>query len=429
MNKELLIDKLNADITEERLSALTELKKLIDAGEIAAPVSEGYTNNHVHTKYSFSPYSPTKAVWTAYMSGLDTVGIIDHDAINGALEFAEAGRILGIATTSGFEIRTDWSATALSGRRINSPDQKSNAYICVHGVPSTQIEEADDYLKTIRSAREKRNRAMTKRLNDIMRIHDINVDYDSDVLPLSYAEFGGEVTERHLLFALSHKIIDKFGKGQELIDFISGKLGIKLSDKQLALLKDSGCAIYDYDVLNILKSDFISGIFIDAEGEETPPVSEAVKFIKSIGAIPTYCYLGDVKASPTGDKKEQKFEDDYLEEVFAECRKIGFDAIAFMPSRNTKEQLERVMELCDKYGFMQISGEDINQPRQSFVCRELKEKRYAHLTDAAWALTGHEMMAAEDLSKGLFGDNIGLDSETIKKRILRYSKTGMEGKK
>ncbi len=71
-------------------------------------------------------------------SGLSTVGIVDHDAINGTEEFIEAGEILEIPTTIGFEIRTDWSGTALRGKRINNPDQISNGYICAHGIPHTQ---------------------------------------------------------------------------------------------------------------------------------------------------------------------------------------------------------------------------------------------------------------------------------------------------
>ena len=118
-----LIEELNAADKERRHSALRELKKLIDKGEVKTQEKLGYTNNHVHTQYSFSPYSPAKAVWMAEIAGLSTVGIMDHDAINGAEEFIEAGKVLAIATTIGFEIRTDWSDTPLCGKRINNPDQ------------------------------------------------------------------------------------------------------------------------------------------------------------------------------------------------------------------------------------------------------------------------------------------------------------------
>ncbi len=425
MMKETLIEQLNANTTEQRIEAIRELKKLLDCGELAAPKRDIYTNNHVHTTYSFSPYSPAKAVWMAYMSGLATVGIIDHDAINGAHEFIQAGEILGIPTTIGFEIRTDWSNTKLSGKRINNPDQLSSGYICAHGLPHTQIANADAYLARIRTAREKRSRAMTANLNKIMQPYDISIDYDADVLPLSCAADGGEVTERHMLFALIHKLISKLGKGKSLISFLSDSLGLQLSGSQQKLLADTQCDIYDYDLLNVLKSGFVSRIYIDATTDESPDVREVVKAIKSWGAIPSYCYLGDVAASPTGDKKAQMFEDAYLEDVFEVCKSIGFDAIAYMPSRNTAEQLARVMALCDQYGFMQISGEDINQPRQSFICKQLAEPRYRHLISTTWALVGHEKAATKDLSSGMFSGHAKLSPQQMRERIDKYSRIGL----
>lgn len=427
MNKQELIGQLNADTKQQRLEALRALKALADSGSIDLPQTQGYTNNHVHTTYSFSPYSPAKAVWMAVNSGLSTVGIVDHDAINGAEEFIEAGEIMGIATTIGFEVRTDWSATALNGRRVNNPDQLTSGYICAHGLPHTQIKAADGYLKRIREAREKRSRAMTDRLNGIMQPYGVYTDFDADVLPISCAAFGGEVTERHILYALTEKLLQRYGKGQPLIEFITDALGMTLTDSQKVMLGDTACDIYAYDVLNLLKGSFVSRIYIDSTVEETPDVREMVAAIKSWGAIPSYCYLGDVAASPTGDKKAQKFEDDYLEETFLACKEIGFQAIAFMPSRNTAEQLDQVMALCERYGFMQISGEDINQPRQSFICKQLKDTRFAHLVDTTWALVGHEAAATHDLSLGMFAGDKQPNAQEMQALIEKYKRIGLSG--
>jgi hypothetical protein len=61
-----------------------------------------------------------------------------------------------------------------------------------------------------------------------------------------------------------------------------------------------------------------------------------------------------------------------------------------MPTRNTDQQLTRLRALCDKYGMMQISGEDINSPRQSFVIEKMKEDRFSNLIDSTWELIKHE---------------------------------------
>lgn len=198
------------------------------------------------------------------------------------------------------------------------------------------------------------------------------------------------------------------------------ELGIQIGAKSMEYLSDDSNAMYEYDLLNVLKSSFIADIYVDANASEAIPVQQAVDFIREIGAIPSYCYLGDVGESPTGDKKAQKFEDDYLEEVLQTAKEIGFQAIAYMPSRNTMEQLQRVMALCDEYGFMQISGEDINQPRQSFICKQLKDPVFAHLTDTTWALVGHEKAATEDQTGGMFADGKLLSKDELQERIQKY---------
>ena len=48
---------------------------------------EDHINNHIHTTFSFSPYSPTAAAWRARAEGLCTAGIIDHDSLGGNREF------------------------------------------------------------------------------------------------------------------------------------------------------------------------------------------------------------------------------------------------------------------------------------------------------------------------------------------------------
>ncbi|HPC78409.1 MAG TPA: PHP domain-containing protein, partial [bacterium] len=64
---ELLEQELNNPDLDERLFSLRNLKVLIDTGDIPKPsVNEYAVNNHIHTTYSFSPYSPSKSIWMAY---------------------------------------------------------------------------------------------------------------------------------------------------------------------------------------------------------------------------------------------------------------------------------------------------------------------------------------------------------------------------
>ena len=91
-------DLLNDKNVSVRLNALRELMK-----DAPPPKKDGSVNNHIHTTFSFSPYSPTKALYMAYKNGLSTAGIIDHDSVGGCREFIEAGKIVGLPTTIGAE--------------------------------------------------------------------------------------------------------------------------------------------------------------------------------------------------------------------------------------------------------------------------------------------------------------------------------------
>ena len=61
-----------------------------------------------------------------------------------------------------------------------------------------------------------------------------------------------------------------------------------------------------------------------------------------------HAYLGDVTNSPTGDKKPEIFEDSFLDELIPALKQLGFKAVTYMPPRNTREQLQRIQELCNE---------------------------------------------------------------------------------
>ena len=113
---------------------------------------------------------------------------------------------------------------------------------------------------------------------------------------------------------------------------------------------DTEYPFYEYDLLGILKAVFVPRIFVDAT-DECPNIRQVVELVKGVGAVLCYAYLGDVGDSVTGDKKAQKFEDDYLDEVFQCLKDCGVPAVTYMPTRNTPAQLERVRKLCDDNGI------------------------------------------------------------------------------
>ena len=281
--------------------------------------------------------------------------------------------------------RVSMDGTRLEGRRTNNPDQVGVSYMTIQSVPHDKIATLTEFFKPYQAARHTRNRQMIEKINALV---GVSLDYDRDVLPLSEAKENGGVTERHLMYALAIELVKQVGKGQGMIDKLT-HLGMSLSEKQKQMLLDTAYPFYEYDVLGMLKGTFVPKIFIDAT-DECPKLKDMVKLCSDIDAYLCYAYLGDVGDSVTGDKKAQKFEDDYLDDVFECLKEEGVKAVTYMPTRNTPAQLERLRGLCEQYGMFQISGEDINSPRQSFIIKAMENPMFQNLIDATWKLIEHE---------------------------------------
>ncbi len=416
MYEELLL-KLNAPTANERLTAL----KNILAFEKETPVRrEKDANNHIHTIYSFSPYSPTKAAYMAYKAGLTSAGIMDHDSLSGAIEFKKACQILNIGCTCGVEVRTKFNK---GFGKINHPDQADCIYMAAHGVPTQNLKEFNNYLAFYREKRYIRDQKMCSLITEKYQKYGLSVDFYKDVYPLSQASEGGTITERHLLYALAIKLANSFGRTNRLVEFLGNDLGLEVSKKAQGFLTEKDNPHFLYDLLGVLKSD-AKFFYIDAD-DEMPVAEDFINFAKEMGAIPAYAYLGDVGNSVTGDKKTAKFEDSFLDELVIELKKAGFLAIAYMPTRNTPSQLERIMKLCRENDLFEISGEDINSSRQKFACEALAKPEFSHLIDSTWALIGHEYLSStKGVEYGMFSSNSVTSTPNLKDRIARFAEIG-----
>ena len=422
--KKKIIQELNSNLKKNRLFGIKKFSDLIQKSKEKFKKTDE-VNNHVHSIYSFSPYSPSMIAYLAWSAGLQAVGVMDHDSVSGCKEMIEACKIIGIASTIGFELRVNFSGTKVEGRKLNNPDSNNIGYIAIHGIPESKLPEAKKFLNPMQIARNKRNKKILTKLNNLIKNYGIDeIDFKKEVYDISQAKEDGSITERHILYAFAKKIIQKTGKGEKLISFLKDNLNIVLSEKIKKFLLDENNQFYLYDLLGILKSSFLDKIFIQPDYEECISVYEAVKFSNSINAIPAYAYLGDVTDSPTGDKRAEKFEDNFLEEMIPELKKIGFKAITYMPPRNTLNQLLRLQRLCRKYEFMEISGVDINSPRQSFNYSIILKPKFAHLIEATWALIAHEKLANYDEKYALFNNKNPLKGKSLKERIVIYSEIG-----
>jgi hypothetical protein len=362
---------------------------------------------------------------------LEVAGSVDHDSISASREMVSACALVGIGSVTGCELRVGFRSDPrgqsfpFAGRKINNPDSVGIVYMTIQGVPAPRVDELAAFLAPIRAARVMRTRRMATSASSLLREAGIDgLGFEADILSRSKSAEGGGVTERHLLAAVADRMIGRYGRGQTLLEGLKKGFGLEPKGKLASLLADPTNPMLAYDLLGLLKSGFLDRFFEQPGEDECPPAGSVVAFARSIGAIPSYAYLGDVGESPTGDKKAEKFEDDFIEPLFDAVKETGFLGVAYMPPRNTPSQLERVRRLCEGRGLMQISGVDINSPRQSFNCPELRRPEFAGLRDSTWALVAHERLSSADPRLGLFSDQNPLANLPLERRIAAYAAAG-----
>ncbi len=409
----------------ERLVSL-DARLAADNAAGFAPKASGEVNNHIHTVYSFSPYTPAEAAYGAWRSGLDAAGIIDHESVGGCEEMLAAGEKIGMPITVGCELRVDMAGTPLEGRRINNPDSLGIIYMVLHGIPHQNLGEVNAFLAPIRESRNARMRRQVDTLNGILAEAGGEygqLDFDADVASVSRTAEGGSITERHILFALAKKMADAFGRGDKLIAALESGLGLTVPPAIADRLSDAANPHFLYDLLGLFKGSLVPRFFQQPDAVECPPVREATALADRVGAIAAYPYLGDVGESPTGDKKAEKYEDDWLDELFDALPELGFRAVTYMPPRNTRQQLKRVKAKCDEKHLMEISGVDINSSRQEFRCPEVNLPEFKHLNDRTWALIAHEHLASRG-GFGLFDPASPLKDAPLEIRLDVYARMG-----
>ncbi len=367
----------------------------------------------------------------AWRSGLQAVGIMDHDSYAGAAELREACRILGIASTCGGELRVNARGTFMENRLINNPDSPGIFYMALHGIAERNYHTVQQFLAPIHRARNTRNRRQLEKLNTIIRKrfprrNNLSLNFQNDVYACSQAARGGSITERHILAALARKLMAIFPNRQRLTALLEEEFSISIDASMRAYLENEENPHCFYDLIAVLKHSLLPLFYIQPDESECIGAARAVTFARSIGAIPAYAYLGDITHSPTGDKPAARFEDSFLTELFEQLHVWGFQALTFMPPRNSKKQLMRIMELCGEYNLLQISGVDVNSSRQSFRCPELLSPEFEHLNTTTWALIAHEKLYNYNTELGFFCPFIMRNIPDVTERLNLFSRIGRD---
>ena len=411
--------RLDAFDRAERDRALDALLALVRDGRIPLPAPEPKVNLHAHSFYSFNAmgYSPTHIVWRARLEGLRAVGLVDFDLFDGADDFHQAGRLLGIPTVAGLETRA--YIPEFADREINSPGEPGIVYHMVTGVAGSKVEDpwAHEFAEMLRVSARRRNESVVQRVNACL--DPVVLDYAADVLPLSPS---GTPTERHLCAAYERKAEVVYPDPDDRARFWADRLGAPV-DEMAGLLGDSR----RLQALIRRKTMKRGGVGYQEPGPDAfPLMTEVNRFALAVGAIPTATWLDGTRQ---GEKD--------IEELLDLHQAAGSAALNVIPDRNwnvpdpdTKDtklaNLYDIVERAERRHLPLVVGTEMNAPGQRFVdafeAPELEPVREAFLRSAD-VLLGHSaaVLAGEP---GYADEQTNAQFKTVAQKNAHFAERG-----
>ena len=283
MNDQLEEQLLNDFTPQVRDQALKDLVARAETGEIAYAPEVEAVNMHCHTFFSYNGYgySPTALAWLGRSKGLQAMGIVDFDVLDGVDEFLHACDVAGLRGSAGLETRV--YVPEFADREINSPGEPGVCYQMGIGFTGRQASgRAAGILADLRQRAEERNRGLLGRVN--AHLHPVTIDYDRDVLPLTPA---GNATERHMLTAYVAAAERVYPNRSEQIRFWADRLDVGTGQVE-SLFEDIP------GFKNVIRSKLMKrgGVGYVQPGPETfPGVEQLHEMIVLLGALPCFTWL------------------------------------------------------------------------------------------------------------------------------------------
>lgn len=390
MQNELLIKKLNSSFGAVRKFAVARAgKTLLSGDKFASPVGE--VNLNLHSFYSFSPYSPSLAAYSAATRGIKIAGLCDYGSIGGIKEFEKACGKFGISCLCGVELR------ARAGEKIIG--------VSLYG-SNKKLEEIKTFLSGFRAGRIKKAQAVTAAFNRRLKKAGLSVDFEKDVLPVSAKKGVGTVMSKHIYLAASDKLIKKFGMGKPLADFIRDKMCLDLSEREYELLCDEKNPFYKYDLVQILR-DNSRDYAVD---NELPCIEKIAELAKNGGFVFAAEYH---KAEPCEE----------FEKFALEAKNYGCNAVSFALKDCEEALLASYADVLIKNKMLALPFEKVEYPRNKFESSMPEFLRKCFLK-CAYAALGNAKSVEESFKDGLFSDKTAEKLADFEERINVFSEIG-----
>ncbi len=405
-----LEEALNDFDAATRQSALRELARRVESGQVQVPPPKKEVNLHYHTFFSFNAYgwSPSRIAWEARKYGLLSAGIVDFDVLDGMEEFLHAGDIIGIRATAALETRV--FIPEYSDQVLSSPNEPGIGYFMSGGcwkMPDP-ASEAGKTLQAMRDMARRRNLQVMERVNDFL--DKVRLDYQTDILPLTPS---GNATERHMLAAYDAKAREVFGADKNgLVAFWANALQMESAEVS-KLLQDTP-ALHEKMRAKLMK--FGSVGYVPPSPDTFPDVDAVIRMTQGMDALPTMTWLDGTNPGESD-----------MPALLGMLAEKGTCVLNIIPDRNWNlrdpaekaiklENLKKAVDAARDLQMPLCVGTELNKLGLPFVdnfsAPEL-EPYIQDFLDGAFFLWGHTVLAryagtgwASDWAQNHFGSDL-----------------------
>ena len=384
INKEKLLKSLEGKGAIAKSSSLKKLIKLENVSPELVPVQKELVPLHFTSNVYYSLYSPTMCAYFAHKSGCFAVAINDYATVKSYKELKKACEILSLPYACGYHVE----CKPLFGEK--------KAVVYGYGVAYNDYKKLSLDLNEVRLNKQKGILKIIQNVNKVISSYGIFIP-----VKLVIKNKNNVITEKNVAKVLAEILVKKFGKDEELLQFLKNVLKIDSCECDIRFIKEPENSYFEEDLAKVI---YTKCVLLKSKDKK----DDCKKFIdinNKYGIISAYKI--DVKSF---DEKELKIIVDTLIEN-------GFNAVTFKCNGIDKEELNKIVDYFMERGMLAISLYRMGLPRQLMPTFEESSQLYLN----SLAVIGNAISVNCDKDDGLFGINTVNNCESLKKRVELFS--------
>ena len=380
LNKEKLLNSLEGNGNIAKRTSLKHLLKLEKNNPELVPIQKELVPLHFTSNIYYSLYSPTMCAYFAHKSGCSAVAVNDYANLLAYKELKKACNLLSLLYACGYHVE------------IKPLFKEKKAVMYGYGAGVNDYKKITKALSEVCLMKKEEVLKKIKQINEEIKNYGISINEKAVLKNKLHV-----TTEKDIAKNLAEILVDKFGKNEELLDFLKNALKIDSCENDLRFIKEQGNVYFIEDLAKVIYTKYA---ILNYKGKK-PDCKRFIELNSSFGVISSYKI--SVKSY---DEKE-------LSNIAETLISYGFNAVTFKCSELANLETQKIIDFFINKGLLPISLYRMGLPRQHLPSGEVSNQAYLN----SLAVVGNAISVNCDKDDGLFGANTVKLCSDLRKRI------------